>query len=192
MCLFGSTGVSTDGFQSRLPEDLLGSRHYVEDTQVSRELLENSVLTVTFVGTWEIPTANTGIVGLDVCFLHFAAVDDEGVTLATVVAENGLAVEGEVEGFGELARRVAEEADARLAGRVEGFAPCGHPGEESLVSDVVFLGRGWRCMAGAKVDGSGGEGKVLGSWMNVRTYTKGSLTETTKTWPASFSFSWLA
>ena len=61
---------------------------------------------------------------------------------------------------------VAQETDPRLAGGVEGGAPCFHPDPWSVFWSHIFpYGRG--------------------------TYTKGSLTDTTKTLPASFNLSLL-
>ena len=71
-------------------------------------------------------TVDACVVWLDVGAHDFAAVDDEGVALATVVAEDGAAIEGEVESFGKFAGGVTEEADAGFAVRIEGLAPRGH------------------------------------------------------------------
>lgn len=43
--------------------------------------------------------------------LDLTVLDDKGVTLAAVVAEDGSGIEVEVESLGELAVRVGKEAD---------------------------------------------------------------------------------
>lgn len=56
-------------------------------------------------------TVNRGVVRLDVSRLDLAIFNDEGVALATVVAEDRRAIEGEVEILGESTRWVCQEAD---------------------------------------------------------------------------------
>lgn len=60
--------------------------------------------------------------------LDFAAVNDERIALAPLVAEDRLAVEGEVECGGKVRMRVGEEADLRLGGWVQGRGPGFHAG----------------------------------------------------------------
>lgn len=82
----------------------------------------------------------TGVVGLDESLLDLSILNEKNVALAAVVAEDGAAVEAEVEGLGELARGVTEEANAALAGGIEGISPSlGHEwvvdrDDESLTS----------------------------------------------------------
>ncbi|KAB8346144.1 hypothetical protein FH972_023190 [Carpinus fangiana] len=67
---------------------------------------------------------DAGVVGLDVHALDLAGLDDEGVALAALVAEQRRRVEGEVEGLGELAGGVGDEVDLRRgkgAGREGGL-----------------------------------------------------------------------
>ena len=71
-------------------------------------------------------TVKSGVVGLDVSLSHLAVLDDKSVTLAAGIAEDGGTVEGQVEGRCELAVRVGKEADARLAGGIQGGSPCTH------------------------------------------------------------------
>lgn len=71
------------------------------------------------------PTVNARIVRLDVHARDLAVVHGQGIALATVVAEDGRTIKGEVKFLGEGTRGVAEEA-GRFARRVEGFAPCCH------------------------------------------------------------------
>ena len=59
-------------------------------------------------------TVHTSVVRLDVSRLYFAILNDQGITLATVIAKDCGAIEGEVEVLGELAGRIAEEADLEL------------------------------------------------------------------------------
>lgn len=56
-------------------------------------------------------TVETGVVGLDESLLDLSILDEKNVALAAVVAEDGAAVEAEVEGLGELAGGVTEEAN---------------------------------------------------------------------------------
>jgi hypothetical protein len=55
-------------------------------------------------------TADAGVIRLDVGLGDASVLDDEGVPLATITAEDGGPVEGEVQGRGELGGRVAQEA----------------------------------------------------------------------------------
>lgn len=56
-------------------------------------------------------TVETGVIGLDESLLDLSILDEKNVALAAVVAEDGAAVEAEVEGLGELAGGVTEEAN---------------------------------------------------------------------------------
>ena len=56
-------------------------------------------------------TVETGIVGFHESFLHLTILDQQSVTLATDVTEDGSAVEAQVESLGELTGRVTQEAD---------------------------------------------------------------------------------
>lgn len=56
-------------------------------------------------------TVHTSVVGLDESLLDLTVLDEEGVALAAVVAEDGAAVEAEVQSLGELAGRVTQEAN---------------------------------------------------------------------------------
>lgn len=56
-------------------------------------------------------TVETGVVGLNESLGDLAILNKEHVALAAVVAENGAAVEAQVEGLGELARGVTQEAN---------------------------------------------------------------------------------
>ena len=73
-------------------------------------------------------TIETGVVRLNESLGHLAVLDNKGVALATGVAKDGSTIEGQVKSRGELAVRVGKEADARLAGGVEGGSPCTHAG----------------------------------------------------------------
>ena len=93
-------------------------------------------------------TVETGVVRLDESLLDLSILDEKNVALAAVVAEDGAAVEAEVERLGELAGGVTEEANllkysistvtiiknahkteerkktyAALAGGIEGISP---------------------------------------------------------------------
>lgn len=56
-------------------------------------------------------TVETGVVRLDESLLDLSILDEKNVALAAVVAEDGAAVEAEVERLGELAGGVTEEAN---------------------------------------------------------------------------------
>lgn len=56
-------------------------------------------------------TINASVVRLDMNLLDLAVLRDQRIALAALVAENGGAIEGQVEGLGELARGVAQEAN---------------------------------------------------------------------------------
>jgi hypothetical protein len=58
-------------------------------------------------------TTHAGVVGLDVGLLDLAILNDQGVALAAVVAEDGGGIEVEVESLGEFAVGVGKEADLR-------------------------------------------------------------------------------
>jgi hypothetical protein len=68
-------------------------------------------------------TANTSVVGLDVDVGDLSILDHEGVSLASVVSQDGCGVELNIEGTGEAAVRVTEEANATALVCVERFAP---------------------------------------------------------------------
>lgn len=57
------------------------------------------------------PTIEAGVVGLHKGLLDLSILHQEGIPLATVVAEDGGAVEAQVERLGEFAGRVTQEAD---------------------------------------------------------------------------------
>lgn len=61
--------------------------------------------------TEERRTVETGVVRLDESLLDLSILDEKNVALAAVVAEDGAAVEAEVERLGELAGGVTEEAN---------------------------------------------------------------------------------
>ena len=71
-------------------------------------------------------TIEASVVGLNEGLGHFAVLDEESVALAAGVAKDGGTIEGEVKSRGKLAVRVGKEADARLAGGVQGGSPCTH------------------------------------------------------------------
>lgn len=56
-------------------------------------------------------TTHAGVVGLNVGLLDLAVLNDQGVALAAVVAEDGSGIEVEIESLGELAVRVGKETD---------------------------------------------------------------------------------
>ena len=56
-------------------------------------------------------TTHASVVGLDVGLLDLTVLDDQGVTLAAVVAEDGSGIEVEVKSLGELAVRVGKETN---------------------------------------------------------------------------------
>lgn len=56
-------------------------------------------------------TVETGVVGLNESLGDLAILNKEHVALAAVVTEDGAAVEAQVEGLGELARGVTQEAN---------------------------------------------------------------------------------
>lgn len=55
--------------------------------------------------------SSTSVIRLDGNLGDLAVLDNHGIALGTVVAKDGLAVEGEVESLGERSRGVGEEAD---------------------------------------------------------------------------------
>lgn len=58
-------------------------------------------------------TTHASVVGLNVGLLDLAVLDDQGVALAAVVAENGGGIEVEVKSLGELAVGVGKETDLK-------------------------------------------------------------------------------
>jgi hypothetical protein len=56
-------------------------------------------------------TTHASVVGLDVGLLDLTVLDDQGVALAAVVAEDGSGIKVEVESLSELAVRVGKEAN---------------------------------------------------------------------------------
>lgn len=52
-------------------------------------------------------TVHASVVRLDVRFLHFPILRDQGVALGPIIAEDGGGVEGQVEFLGEFAGGVA-------------------------------------------------------------------------------------
>lgn len=69
---------------------------------------------------------DSGVVGLHMGALDFAILDHQGVTLATVLTEDGSTVKGEIKLLGELTGRITEKADFALGSWVEVFSPCFH------------------------------------------------------------------
>lgn len=63
-----------------------------------------------YAGFWD-HTVKTDVVGLHESLLDLAVLDKQGVTLAAVVSKDGSAVEGHIQGLGELATGVTQEAD---------------------------------------------------------------------------------
>ena len=115
----------------------------------------------------------SNIVRLDVNLLHLAVLNHDGITLASVCAQEGCSWEFEVQGAGELSALVTKEADSAAFVFIKLLAPCVHT-ERFLVSTVVRISY---TMDGEKEHHAKAR----------RTYTKASLTETTKTLPASLS-----
>lgn len=143
-------------------------------------------------------TVETGVVGLDESLLDLSILDEKNVTLAAVVAEDGFAVEAEVEGLGELAGGVTEEANLLKynISTVAAIKCTENRSEKKSKKPTPLLPVGSRESAQALV--------LYDSFLstNVPTklspcksrfiaYTKGSLTEMTKAWPASLSLGWL-
>jgi hypothetical protein len=56
-------------------------------------------------------TTHASVVGLNVGLLDLTVLNDQSITLAAVVAEDGGGIEVEVESLGELAVGVGKEAD---------------------------------------------------------------------------------
>jgi len=56
-------------------------------------------------------TIQSGVVWLNMCFLHGAVLDNKGVTLGTVAAEDGRAVKGEIKTLGEGQAGICQEAN---------------------------------------------------------------------------------
>lgn len=91
-----------------------------------------------------------------------AVLDDQSVTLAAGVAEDGGTVEGQVKGRCQLAVRVGEEADARLASGVKRGTPGAHSRSEledlfQVTGEVSDYGKG-RDMADTAAEVLGSRG----------------------------------
>lgn len=130
-------------------------------------------------------TVETGVVRLDESLLDLSILDEKNVALAAVVAEDGAAVEAEIERLGELAGGVTEEANLlkyNISTAAIIIKKCTENKEHRL---TPLLPEGSRESAQALV--------LYGSFLstNVPTklspcksrfiaYTKGSLTEMTK------------
>jgi hypothetical protein len=56
-------------------------------------------------------TINAGVVGLNEGLLHLTVLNEEGVTLASLVAKDGSTVKIEIQGLGERASWVTNEAE---------------------------------------------------------------------------------
>lgn len=56
-------------------------------------------------------TVQSSVVWLNMCLLNGAILDNKGVTLGTVAAEDGRAIEGEVETLGEGQAGICQEAN---------------------------------------------------------------------------------
>lgn len=59
----------------------------------------------------DVHTINASVVRLDKSFRNLAVLHGKGITLAALVAKDGGAVEGHVEGLGEFTSGVTKEAD---------------------------------------------------------------------------------
>lgn len=100
-------------------------------------------------------TVSAGVVRLNMSRLDLAVLNHEGITLAAVVSEDGLGIKFEVQGPGELAGGVTEEADlqhrqrlpvatpdhggstyAAVLGRVQLLGPSLHAAESQSRSDT--------------------------------------------------------
>lgn len=55
--------------------------------------------------------AGSSAIGLNVDRGNLSVLDNDGIPLGTVAAKDGLVVEAQIESFGELSRRVCEEAE---------------------------------------------------------------------------------
>jgi len=93
------------------------SRVYRVEGIVSKHLTEDLV---------DNRDTHASVVGLNVGLLDLAILNDQGVTLAAVVAEDGGGIEIEVESLGELAVGVGKEADTALLVSVKIVGPCLH------------------------------------------------------------------
>lgn len=127
-CAFALLSVSSESLypskllQMRTTEHLLGRRRYTFKNQH----LSPPSPSITKTRRETKLTADTSVVLLNMHLPYFPVFDHESVSLAALVAEDGLAVEGQVEGRGEGAVRVGEEADAGFGGGVEGGCPGFH------------------------------------------------------------------
>lgn len=59
-------------------------------------------------------TIQSSVVTLDVCVFYSTVLRDQGVSLGAIAAEDGGAIEREIECLGEAEIRVGEEADLML------------------------------------------------------------------------------
>ena len=128
--------------------------------------------------------------------LDLPVFDYQGITLATVIPEDCRTVESEVEVFGELTGWVTEEADLEIEVSLARSTPLPNRSKDVIIATYVGLRGGVEGSTpgfhtGEVVsDGDGGVSTLSAGWRIVDwTYTKASLTDTTKTWPASLSFS---
>lgn len=106
----------------------------------------------------------SSVIWLDVDADELSVLGDSGESLASVGAEHWCSWEFEVEGADELAGGITEETNTGALVGIKGLAPRVHAGHcQRWTRDVIVGGQ---------------------------TYTKASLTEMTKTLPASLSFAW--
>jgi hypothetical protein len=104
-------------------EDLIGTRDYAVTCVSMQTSKEQSPV-------FGILTAKSGVVWLNAGFLDLAVVCDNSVALAAVGSEQGSSRKLSIKCAGELARGIAEEADAGGLARVERLAPSIHAVKE--------------------------------------------------------------
>jgi hypothetical protein len=144
-------------------------------------------------------TTHASVVWLDEGGSDLAILDDQGIPLPSHAAEDGRAVKAQVQCLGKRAGRVSQEPDlvtecfnqrpiSRERDRhcnlpwTPWWGRAGHPRPSCLLFRKAQLA--------TKEDAETTiGGKKKGGYR--RAHTKGSLTLTTKTWPASASRGWL-
>lgn len=119
--------------------------------------------------------------------LDFAVLNLESIALASHTTENGVRIKAEIQGLGELSSRVTEESDLwnELTQKT-------HARDNiHLLTPVCLAGSSCSLQAFILRDEvSDGHATRPKNNLSQETHTKGSLTDTTKTWPASLSLGW--
>lgn len=122
--------------------------------------------------------------------LDLAVLNLESISLASHTTENGVRIKPKVQSFGKLSSRVTEETNLgnvstqkqrrHARGKIHSLTPVCLAGSSCSLQAFILRDE-------VSIGARNGTDK---NNLSQETHTKGSLTDTTKTWPASLSLGW--